>query len=79
MDGEHRLAALTAGLAERSLLTQAAPKAMVAEVMAYGRVPAAVTEHWNRIAQGSPDLAEGIAAFSERRPARFEWTAPPAD
>jgi len=79
VDGEHRLAALTAVLAERSLLTQAASKAMVAEVMAHGQVSAEVTQRWNLIAQGSPDLAEGIAAFSERRPARFEWTPPPAD
>jgi len=78
VDGERRLAAVCAVLAERSLLTQAATKAMVAEVMAYGHVPATVSEHWAAIAAGSPDLAEGIAAFSERRPAHFTWTAPPA-
>jgi len=78
-DGEHRLAALTVELAERSLLTQAATKAMVAEVMARGHVPPAVTEHWNAVAAGASELAEGIAAFSERRPPQFRWTGPSAD
>jgi enoyl-CoA hydratase/carnithine racemase len=77
--GEHRLASLTTELGERSLLTQASTKAMVAEVMARGHVPPAVVEHWNAVAAGASELAEGIAAFSERRPARFGWTGPSAD
>jgi enoyl-CoA hydratase/carnithine racemase len=78
-DGERRLASLTAELAERSLLTQAATKAMVVEVMTHGHVPPAVSDYWNTVAAGASDLAEGIAAFSERRPARFGWTGPSAD
>jgi len=79
VDGESRLAALTTELAERSLLTQAATKAMVAEVMAHGRVSSELSEHWNAVAADASDLTEGIAAFSERRRARFEWTGPSAD
>src|SRR3954469_3789672 len=78
VDGEHRLAELTAVLAERSLLTQAATKAMVAEVMAHGQVSATIRDHWAAIGAAAPDLAEGIAAFRERRPARFTWTGPSA-
>jgi len=75
---EQRLTALTTTLVERSLLTQAATKAMVAAVMAHGHVPATVRDHWSEIGAGAPDLAEGIAAFNERRPAHFTWTAPSA-
>jgi enoyl-CoA hydratase/carnithine racemase len=78
VDGESRLAALCAVLAERSLLTQAATKAMVAEVVAKGHVPATLTDRWAAVAAEAPDLAEGIAAFSQRRPARFTWTGPTA-
>jgi enoyl-CoA hydratase/carnithine racemase len=78
VDGESRLTALCAVLAARSLLTQAATKAMVAEVLAEGHVAATVTDHWAAIAAAAPDLAEGIGAFSQRRPARFTWTAPTA-
>lgn len=72
LDG--RLATLTGVLASRSLLTQAATKAMLAEILAHGHVPTAVRAHWNDIAARGPDSAEGIAAFVERRPARFTWS-----
>src|SRR3954447_25975912 len=44
VEGEQRLTALTRTLVERSLLTQAATKAMVTAVMAHGHVPATVRE-----------------------------------
>ncbi|HEY0519636.1 MAG TPA: enoyl-CoA hydratase/isomerase family protein [Ilumatobacteraceae bacterium] len=68
------LATLTGVLAARSLLTQAAVKAMVAEIAAHGEVPASVRDHWDRIAAGSPDAAEGVAAFVDKRAARFTWS-----
>ena len=47
--------------------------------MTNGRVSPAVSEHWNRVAAGASELAEGIAAFGERRAPRFEWTGESAD
>ena len=71
---DHRAAQLCATLAQRSLLTQAATKAMVGEVLAHGSVSADVAEEWARTAAHAPDLAEGVAAFTEKRPPRFTWT-----
>ncbi len=72
--GDRRLATLTGVLAARSLLTQAATKSMVAAVVAHGQVPPDVQRHWNDVAAGSSDSAEGIAAFVEKRRARFTWS-----
>jgi enoyl-CoA hydratase/carnithine racemase len=75
-ESDRRLATLTGVLAARSLLTQAATKSMVAAVVAHGQVPPAVQSYWDEVAAGSSDPAEGIAAFVEKRPARFSWSGP---
>jgi enoyl-CoA hydratase/carnithine racemase len=72
--GEERLATLTGVLTARSLLTQAATKAMVADVAAHGQVSLAVQRHWSAVAADAADLAEGVAAFVEKRPPRFTWS-----
>lgn len=75
-NGEDQLATLTAVLTARSLLTQAATKSMVAEIAAHGQVPNAVQQHWSDVAAGAADLAEGVAAFVEKRLPRFTWAGP---
>jgi enoyl-CoA hydratase/carnithine racemase len=75
-EGEKRLATLTGVLAARSLLTQAATKSMVAAVASDGHVSQALHRHWADVAAHAPDTAEGIAAFVEKRPARFTWSGP---
>ena len=71
---EARVAALCATLAERSLLTQAGTKEMVAAVLAHGSVPADLAASWAREVAAAPDPAEGVAAFVERRSPRFTWS-----
>ncbi|WP_197364494.1 enoyl-CoA hydratase/isomerase family protein [Streptomyces clavuligerus] len=70
-----RVAAFTAVLTRRSLLTQTAAKEFVA-----GDVPPGRAAYWERQAreQAEPggDTAEGVAAFLERRTPRFTWTGP---
>jgi enoyl-CoA hydratase/carnithine racemase len=73
-DAEGRLATLTGVLAARSLLTQAATKSMVAAIVSRGHVPRSLHEHWNDVAAGATDGAEGVAAFVEKRAARFTWS-----
>ncbi len=70
-----RLSQLCATLAERSLLTQAGTKEMISAVLAHGSVPADLAASWAREVSAAPDPQEGVAAFVERRPARFTWTA----
>ena len=72
--GEERLATLTGVLAARSLLTQAATKAMVAEVVICGRVSPEAQKSWSDVAAAAGDGAEGIAAFVEKRAPRFTWS-----
>lgn len=78
-DGDRRLATLTGVLAARSLLTQAATKAMVASVVDHGQVLPAVQSYWNGVAAKADDSVEGIAAFVEKRAARFTWTGSDGD
>jgi enoyl-CoA hydratase/carnithine racemase len=73
-EAEDRLATLTGVLAARSLLTQAATKSMVAAVVAHGHVPETLQSHWIEVAHSASDSAEGIAAFVEKRQARFTWS-----
>ena len=72
--GEERLATLTGVLAARSLLTQAATKAMVADVVAHGRVRPEVERKWSQSAATAGDGAEGIAAFVAKRSPCFTWS-----
>jgi enoyl-CoA hydratase/carnithine racemase len=64
---DERVAEFTRVLVSRSQLTQAAAKEF-----ANGRTDRDV--HWAAQARGSGDTAEGVAAFLERREARFTWT-----
>ena len=67
------LGELCAELVERSLLSQASSKEMLAAVAAGGSVPAGLEAHWTKVAADSGDLREGVAAFAERRPPNFTW------
>ncbi len=71
---EARVAQLCTTLSERSLLTQAGTKQMVAAVLAHGSVPAELAESWAREVAAAPDPQEGVNAFVERRAPRFTWT-----
>ena len=64
---------LCSTLVQRSLLTQAATKAMVGEVLANGAVSAECADHWASVAAHAPDLTEGVAAFTEKRSPTFTW------
>ena len=70
---EARLAELCTALTGLSLLTQAATKEMIASISERGVVSADVADAWAREAISSGELTEGVAAFTERRPANFRW------
>ncbi|MGZ4668164.1 MAG: enoyl-CoA hydratase/isomerase family protein [Blastococcus sp.] len=59
-------------LASRSALTQRATKDVVAALTAGGDGQAAVAR-WYHETIAAGELAEGVAAFAERRPPRFRW------
>lgn len=60
-------------LLSRSSLTQQAMKEMVDEVARNGSVSPATSSRWDRLSAVSGEVAEGVAAFAERRPANFSW------
>ncbi|MGW5654822.1 enoyl-CoA hydratase/isomerase family protein [Streptomyces humi] len=66
---DKRVAEFTRTLVTRSQLTQVAAKEF-----ANGRTDR--DDHWARQAGASGDTTEGVAAFLERRQARFTWSAP---
>lgn len=72
-DAPKRLDELVTTLAERSLLTQMASKAMVDAVVEQGGISADLDSSWHDTLESSADPAEGIAAFLERRTPAFRW------
>ena len=60
-------------LASRSALSQRATKEVVA-ALAAGRDGQVEVERWYRETIASGELAEGVAAFGQRRPPRFPWS-----
>ncbi|GAA0412417.1 enoyl-CoA hydratase/isomerase family protein [Streptomyces luteireticuli] len=73
LDG--RVAEFASTLASRSLLTQVAAKEF-ASGAAPGAAPEERTAYW--AGQGDAEMAEGRAAFLERRAPRFAWRVPAA-
>jgi hypothetical protein len=70
LDGEvHRFAGV---LAARSALSQRATKEIVA-ALAAGGDGEEVAAGWYRETIAAGELAEGVAAFTGRRPAQFPW------
>lgn len=62
---------LVTTLVARSLFSQLAAKEMIGSIAEHGSVTADVIARWARVAARSGDAAEGLAAFAERRSARF--------
>ena len=60
-------------LLDRSLLTQMATKAVVDAISRDDSALDEIVAHFEAIGRDSIDLAEGLAAFGERRPASFRW------
>ncbi len=70
---ETRLFELCTTLVQRSLLTQAATKEMIAAVAEHGVVSAELAKRWADEVATSGEMAEGVTAFQERRPPNFPW------
>jgi len=69
-------------LAARSALTQRATKEVVAALLSGGsreEAAEAVAARWYPETIRTGELAEGVAAFTERRPPTFPWAATSAD
>ena len=60
-------------LAARSALSQRATKEVLA-ALSTGRDGEAEVARWYRETIASGELAEGVAAFAQRRPPRFPWS-----
>ncbi|WP_326806981.1 MULTISPECIES: enoyl-CoA hydratase/isomerase family protein [unclassified Streptomyces] len=65
---DQRVASFARTLTRRSALTQAAAKDFTD-----GHTDPARRAHWQREAAACGEAAEGVAAFLERRPPRFNW------
>jgi len=70
---ETRLDELCATLAQRSLLTQAATKEMIAAITESGVVCDELAQRWADEVTTSGEMAEGVAAFQQRRAPNFPW------
>ena len=70
---ETRLYELSTTLAQRSLLTQAATKEMIAAVVEHGSVSPEMAQRWADEVAASGEMAEGVMAFQERRAPDFPW------
>ncbi|WP_116451197.1 enoyl-CoA hydratase/isomerase family protein [Blastococcus litoris] len=71
-DLEHEVRRFADVLASRSALTQRSTKAVVADLTEGGNGERVATR-WYRETIAAGELAEGVAAFAERRPPRFPW------
>lgn len=60
-------------LLSRSSLTQQAMKEMIDEIGRIGSVDPSTAARWDEMSTVSGEVSEGVAAFAERRPARFPW------
>lgn len=75
VEAEHlhrRVSDFAALLAERSSLTQVAAKDIIDRAACAEPIEERGV-YWHRIAADSPDEAEGIAAFQQKRKPRFTW------
>ena len=70
---EMRLGELCATLAQRSLLTQAATKEMIAAIISDGIVSDELAHRWADEVVASGEMAQGVTAFQERRAPDFPW------
>lgn len=70
---QQRVDSLASTFVERSLLTQVATKQMIDQVMRHGAVSPELAATWADQPVESGELAEGVAAFTDRRSPRFPW------
>lgn len=68
-----RFGELLETMTQRSLLTQVGTKEMVDAITADGHISEGLIERWHDIIDASPDMAEGIKAFGEKRSPQFAW------